>query len=468
MVDRRLIIAAVVALLVVAFVVGDRRAGDRAAPSTSRPAGVPAATVQPRSTPGAVVAAASTSAESTSAAAASPAGSPETSTTPGAPALRSFDLDCPTTSPVDGGTGPPSVPADCSPMVCTQMPPTPDDRGEISCVGRSTTATTAPTATTVPTATTAPTAPGTGGADGRLFANTGDLGLYAVNAGGDGRAVRIDLDSGAVAPAPEHSAGNGTIVAVTGTGASARALTMNDVDGVVVAPCSDGTYWSLGVDNTSSIRPDYSEPVLRHIAVHPGSATVVLQKLDVSSVLSNVSADDLLATTADDKPVIRGPNGQGYIVDPATGALQRLTTGRLVDIYHGAYSEIVCDGTARCAVVLHGASSTTVSLVGESQLATSFGPDGSHALVTAAASGSGIRMVDMASGTVTEIEGARGPVDAAGTRPQGSSSVWTPDGSTVMSIVGDHLLRIDALSNVATSFDLPAPLDRSWRLVAIA
>ena len=267
-------------------------------------------------------------------------------TVPGAPsaqatvpisptAVAAFHLDCPTTFPVDGGTGPPSIPPHCSSYECTRAPDTPDDRGSMTCVEIAATPDTAETTSGQP------------GGLGRLFANTHGLGLFAINDDGNNSVTRIDLDTGLVDASPPNFRGSGSFLAVSGSGGAATGLTLGDVEGLVIAPCSDGTYWSLGVDNTTTIRPDYANAVLRHVRAHPGSAAEVIEQIDISALVSIASLDGVIGTTSDDRPIVSGPNGQGYIV-ASDGGFQRLTTGKLVAAQHDAYSEIVCNASAQC------------------------------------------------------------------------------------------------------------------------
>ena len=399
-------------------------------------------------------------------------------TVPGAPsaqatvpisptAVAAFHLDCPTTFPVDGGTGPPSIPPHCSSYECTRAPDTPDDRGSMTCVEIAATPDTAETTSGQP------------GGLGRLFANTHGLGLFAINDDGNNSVKRIDLDTGLVDASPPNFRGSGSFLAVSGSGGAATGLTLGDVEGLVIAPCSDGTYWSLGVDNTTTIRPDYANAVLRHVRAHPGSAAEVIEQIDISALVSIASLDGVIGTTSDDRPIVSGPNGQGYIV-ASDGGFQRLTTGKLVAAQHDAYSEIVCNASAQCSLVLHSKAFPTVSFLDETTLRATFSPDGLHALLApsvdrSAVTGAvpatvslGVRMVDMATGAVTVVDSARAPANFL-TPPTGPTSpVWTPDGSTVMLIDGGHLERIDVATDIVTSYVLPPPLDSGWQLLAIA
>ncbi len=314
---------------------------------------------------------------------------------------------------------------------------------------------------------------------GPIFANDAGLGLFLYNVSGVATAnVRVDLATGDIEALPAD-ADRYNFVGISGAGAGAHMVTRADLGGDQASPCPDGSWWVARYGTEGQLDS------LQRVRPRGGNTPTTLQAVVVDRQLQSMILLPFMATI-DDLPILQGPDQQTYRLDPATGAVHKLSGGRVTNVEPGGFSEVVCTDAAVCSLLLHGTGQPVVALPSTPSTSVSFSPDGRRALVMRTDDNGGgtivtvggtpptlvdVRLVDLRDGSIISLQGV--PTSAATTGFRGvinaSWAGWTPDSSTAIYTDGQELVRIDAATATASILPLPRDVASSGlNLVGIA
>ncbi len=314
---------------------------------------------------------------------------------------------------------------------------------------------------------------------GPIFANDAGLGLFLYNVSGVATAnVRVNLATGDIEALPAD-ADRYNFVGLSGAGADAHMVTRADLGGDQASPCPDGSWWVARYGAEGQLDS------LQRVQPRAGNTPATLQAVVVDRQLQSMYLLPFMATT-DDQPILQGPDQQTYRLDPATGAVHKLSGGRVTNVESGGFSEVVCTDAAVCSLLLHGTGQPVVALHSTPSTSVSFSPDGRRALIMRTDDNGGgtivtvggtpptlvdVRLVDLRDGSIINLQGV--PKSAATTGFRGvinaSWAGWTPDSSTAIYTDGQELVRIDAATATASILPLPRDVASSGlNLVGIA
>ena len=307
-----------------------------------------------------------------------------------------------------------------------------------------------------------------------IYANSSNFGLYFFNEGSGPSLARLDLATGVLrfTISPPDMSATDHIVGATGSSGNRQLVWASDVSGGSWAPCSDGTVWVLAAGAHGSVAS------LQRLRFRPGIAPDIIQSVDVTHGLRQM-LDSSLGTTTGDRPVVSGPDGRGYVVDPSTGEVQRESDGLLLSTQQGAFVESVCDAGANCYLTLHSGIASTVSLNGGPETQVSFSPDGTHALVVRASQQprspvTDVLIVDMQSRRITSLD--RAALSGSTSAPSGRATsardslqvLWTPDGGAALFVDNGQLVRIALADHSVARFPVPGPVADGWKAVIVS
>jgi hypothetical protein len=328
----------------------------------------------------------------------------------------------------------------------------------ITTVTSTDTATTTDTTTTNDTSNTPTTTPTTAPATTTLslapiYTNDANLGLFVIGANGDGSPTkRVELATGALRPISANAYSSFDIVGLTGSGTSAQLVTRTDLHSDFAAPCADGTWWIVKPDDRGRLGTLQRERVI------PGSDPQVVQTVDIGDKLRVLTFYEI-GTTIDCRPLLRGPDSRTYAIDPASGSSTRYAEGLVGNASAGSFVEVQCGEAGTCTAILHGSGGLSLTIPYNIGTRISISPDGTRALVMHTHGGydfrfggggpatfDDVQLADLATGSVTVLDGTAGMANAVEGRTSDLWAAWTPD-SKVAVYVGDrYLARIDAAS----------------------
>ena len=285
-----------------------------------------------------------------------------------------------------------------------------------------------------------------------FLSSAGGIELYLAATGAGGQPAglyRIDLETGVAALLDER-------------GWTERVVTLFGVPygAVIAGPSIDvvtrvGVAFSSGVAAGDVVAPD---PDGVH-AWTTGSApsTIVRLRVDGGGVERELQLPEgvhFAGLGADGAPLVRGPVGGTFRVDPDSGAVIPVSEGLVLGAGPQGIVELVCDDGLVCRQQLRPADGGTPVPLAEGELAlrgrAAVSPDGGHALFLVSGpvdGGTSVSLVDLATGatralqTPPELAVQLAPVELAtdGASVPSSTIGWSADGSWVTFVAGARL-----------------------------
>jgi hypothetical protein len=165
-----------------------------------------------------------------------------------------------------------------------------------------------------------------------------------------------------------------------------------------------------------------------HLWIDPaGTAPSVLRRIRIDGggtqrEVTVPQASRLIGVDADGRPLLTGPAGGTFALDPATAAVTKLSDGILRSAAGEGRVELVCDAVLDCHHRWVGPAGETLELRGDPAAEPSLAADGT---MVALGTAEGVEVVQLPGGNLL--------FKAAGEPFMGTPSraVWSPDGKAV-------------------------------------